>query len=297
MRLQSLGDKKGTWLSGGFRSIKVSQDPLETRPKESRKRKTEGDSSSSGEDVEIIEQKEKKKCLRRQLLPNGNDVASSSSGELNYKKHWPKRYRELSDVDLIVEGYSFPAHAAVLSQSKILCAALHDEDNLRISRRISLTQIFRGVSIAQFDLLLSHVYSTHARLIPSKPDVSCQLAVLAQRFGFNGVLEKVIDSVMDVEQNAFQRHLRAALNSMDPGVVENWLRISGQTGHPELGQQMGSFLAEKFDQIFDSRDGKWNAVRGIVEGDASVWKNVSFCLFRNSRKSGAPLGVKGSPTG
>lgn len=172
-------------------------------------------------------------------------------------------------MDILIEKETLPVHSVLLCQSSILRNALRETAR---SGRIQLASGFRGVSVEDMDMLLSHVYPSSD--VHASTDLrECGTVLpLAIKYGFS-VVEKRILNVLSMRKET----LPMELSIDDPDAAHNWIRLAMQTGCPSLTSVIAKFLAQNYHTTLGpNREEAWQGVSTLLNENG--WRAVAGCL-------------------
>ncbi|XP_018494802.1 BTB/POZ domain-containing protein 9 [Galendromus occidentalis] len=197
---------------------------------------------------------------------------------------------EYSDVTLIVEGESLPAHKIILASSCDYFRALLFGGMRESSQR---EVVLQDVPLKAFKLLLGYIYTGHLTLGGMKEDAILEILELAHKYGFEKLqtaLCRYLQEILSV-RNVCTVYDKAQLYNIDhliktccrfidrhAGSIlqsEAFLQLSGTALKEMLSRD--SFFAEEI-EIFGAVK-RWCSERADDEDNADILKTVRLPLI------------------
>ncbi|GMH44399.1 hypothetical protein BSKO_12351 [Bryopsis sp. KO-2023] len=196
-----------------------------------------------------------------------------------YRRNWTADFAKQADVQLVVEGRSLPAHSQFLCQSEVFAGAILDTSK-PTDGPVKIESIFEGVSLADADLVLAHVYVNASSVIPEKTEDCSRVIDLSMRFGFGAIVQRVLDTLTDEEEPEHFNRLNDELDNLDPGTAEKWFTIAYRTDHQLLKTLMSNFVARNFSALFgaESDGARWEEFRTMVKDNVGFWRDFALSL-------------------
>lgn len=201
-------------------------------------------------------------CVSRGGLSALNPVgAVTLHRDFKYQCGWTEEFRSQADLDFKIEGVCLPVHSMIVSQSKVLYAAIHDTTN---EDRICLESCFNNVKIPTMDSLLSQLYSS-GHPYPRDLEESRSVMDAACRLGFHQVFQM---GMKYLKEYAMVHTLENELAKLDPEYILWWLRAIQKTKDDTIYDLIVSFLAQDYNKILgDEAGSEWSAVKLEISKD------------------------------
>lgn len=175
-----------------------------------------------------------------------------------YQCGWTEEFRSQADLDFKIEGVCLPVHSMIVSQSKVLYAAVHDTIN---EDRICLESCFKNVKISTMDSLLSQLYSS-GHPYPRDLEENRSVMDVACRLGFHQIFEM---GMKYLNEYRILNLLEKELIKLNPEYVLWWLRAIQKSKDVMTYRLITEFLAENYNKILGEQAGpEWSTVKSEI---------------------------------